>query len=90
MIGVRGRAGGDGARQVARGDGFHGRAADAHLPVLGDAARSHVAVLAADAGLTVADGAGLEIGRAAEGGLDARRRWPNPGCRRQPDRCSER
>ena len=72
MVGVRGRSSGDGARQVACGDGLHGRAADAHLPVLGQTARPHVAVLAADAGLAVADGAGFEIGRAAERGCDAR------------------
>ena len=43
------------------GDRFHGRAADAHLAIFGDAARPHVAVLAADARLAVADRAGFEI-----------------------------
>ena len=71
VVGVGGRAGSDGAGQVAGGDGLHGRAADAHLPVLGEAARAHVAVLAADAGLAAADGAGSELSRTAEGGLNA-------------------
>ena len=90
VIRVGGRAGSDRARQVACSDRVDGRAADAHLPVLGQAARPHVAVLAADARLAVADGAGLEVGRAAEGGRNARRCQPIPGCCTPRGRCSER
>ncbi len=72
MVGVCGRPGCNGARQVAGCDRVHGRATDAHLPILRHAARPHVAVLAADARLPIADGARLEIRRATERGRDAR------------------
>jgi len=71
MVRVRRRAGRNGARQVAGGNRVRRGAADSHLPILGDAARAHKAVLAAQTRRNETNGTSSHHIRAGECGLQA-------------------